>query len=78
VTRLIIWRHGRTEYNVTGRTQDVTYDDGTGARKTASAQTVVPMIGQRLNMDWDVLGVVIGVPANWLLHAIVWLTHAPL
>ena len=39
---------------------------------------IVPMIGQRLNMDWDILGLVIGVPANWLIHAIVWLTHAPL
>jgi Zn-dependent protease len=39
---------------------------------------IVPMIGQRLNMDWDILGLVIGVPANWLMHAIVWLTHAPL
>ncbi len=35
-----------TVTNVTGRTQDVTYDDGTGAQATASAQTVVPMIGQ--------------------------------
>ncbi|WP_426592819.1 hypothetical protein ACPPVS_13765 [Cellulomonas sp. McL0617] len=32
--------------NTTRRTQDVTYDDGTGTRTTASAQTVVPMIGQ--------------------------------
>ncbi|MET0789384.1 MAG: hypothetical protein ABWY33_09090 [Cellulomonas sp.] len=32
--------------NVTGKTQDVTYDDGTGATATASAETVVPMIGQ--------------------------------
>lgn len=32
--------------NTTGRTQDVTYDDGTGAQATASAQTVIPMIGQ--------------------------------
>src|SRR4051812_25769984 len=39
---------------------------------------IVPMVGQRLNMDWDILGLVIGVPANWLIHAIVWLTHAPL
>jgi Zn-dependent protease len=39
---------------------------------------IVPMIGERLHMDWDVLGYVIGVPANWLLRAIVWLTHAPL
>ena len=29
-------------------------------------------------MDWDILGYVVGVPANWLLRAIVWLTHAPL
>lgn len=35
-----------TVTNVTGRTQDVTYDDGTGTRATASAETVVPMIGQ--------------------------------
>ena len=35
-----------TVTNVTGRTQDVTYDDGTGTQATASAQTVVPMIGQ--------------------------------
>jgi Zn-dependent protease len=39
---------------------------------------IVPMIGQRLNMDWDILGYVIGVPANWLIHVIVWLTRAPL
>jgi Zn-dependent protease len=39
---------------------------------------VVPMIGQRLHMDWNVLGYVVGVPANWLLRAIVWLTQAPL
>jgi Zn-dependent protease len=39
---------------------------------------IVPMIGQRLHMDWDILGYVIGVPMNWLLRAIVWLTHAPL
>ncbi|WP_421740880.1 hypothetical protein [Cellulomonas sp.] len=32
--------------NVTGATQDVTYDDGTGTQATASAQTVIPMIGQ--------------------------------
>lgn len=32
--------------NVTGATQDVTYDDGTGTEATASAQTVIPMIGQ--------------------------------
>ncbi|WP_456826008.1 hypothetical protein [Cellulomonas sp. P5_E12] len=32
--------------NTTGRTQDVTYDDGTGAQATTSAQTVIPMIGQ--------------------------------
>lgn len=35
-----------TVTNTTGRTQDVTYDDGTGATATASAETVVPMIGQ--------------------------------
>jgi Zn-dependent protease len=39
---------------------------------------IVPLIGQRLNMDLNVLGYVVGVPANWLLRAIVWLTHAPL
>lgn len=39
---------------------------------------VVPLIGQRLNMDWNILGYVIGVPYNWLIHAIGWLTHAPL
>jgi Zn-dependent protease len=39
---------------------------------------IVPMIGQRLNMDWNVLGYVIETPANWLVRAIVWLTHAPL
>lgn len=39
---------------------------------------VVPLIGQRLNMDWNILGYVIGVPYNWLIHAIVGLTHAPL
>jgi Zn-dependent protease len=39
---------------------------------------IVPMIGERLHMDWDILGYVVGVPANWLLRAIVWLTHAPL
>ncbi len=39
---------------------------------------IVPMIGERLHMDLDILGYVIGVPANWLLRAIVWLTHAPL
>ena len=32
--------------NVTGKTQDVTYDDGTGTMATASAETVIPMIGQ--------------------------------
>nr|WP_246280492.1 hypothetical protein [Cellulomonas humilata] len=32
--------------NVTGSMQDVTYDDGTGTQATASAQTVIPMIGQ--------------------------------
>ncbi|WP_315095380.1 hypothetical protein [uncultured Cellulomonas sp.] len=32
--------------NVTGATQDVTYDDGTGTQATASAETVIPMIGQ--------------------------------
>ncbi len=32
--------------NVTGRTEDVTYDDGTGTQATTSAQTVIPMIGQ--------------------------------
>lgn len=32
--------------NVTGKTQDVSYDDGTGATATASAETVIPMIGQ--------------------------------
>jgi putative membrane protein len=32
--------------NQTGKTQDVTYDDGTGTQATASAQTVIPMIGQ--------------------------------
>ncbi|KQS99737.1 hypothetical protein [Cellulomonas sp. Leaf395] len=32
--------------NVTGRTQDVTYDDGSGTMATASAETVIPMIGQ--------------------------------
>lgn len=35
-----------TVTNTTGRTQDVTYDDGTGAQATASARTVIPMIGQ--------------------------------
>ncbi|MBO3101457.1 hypothetical protein [Cellulomonas fengjieae] len=35
-----------TVTNVTGRTQDVTYDDGTGTMATASAETVIPMIGQ--------------------------------
>lgn len=35
-----------TVTNTTGKTQDVTYDDGTGAEATASAETVVPMIGQ--------------------------------
>lgn len=35
-----------TVTNTTGRTQDVTYDDGTGQEATASAETVVPMIGQ--------------------------------
>lgn len=39
---------------------------------------IVPMIGERLHMDWNVLGYVIETPANWLLRAIVWLTHAPL
>lgn len=32
--------------NTTGKTQDVTYDDGTGTMATASAETVIPMIGQ--------------------------------
>ena len=32
--------------NMTGKTQDVTYDDGTGTQATAPAQTVIPMIGQ--------------------------------
>ncbi|MEZ0448951.1 hypothetical protein [Cellulomonas sp. ICMP 17802] len=32
--------------NTTGKTQDVTYDDGTGTQATASAETVIPMIGQ--------------------------------
>lgn len=35
-----------TVTNTTGKTQDVTYDDGTGKEATASAETVVPMIGQ--------------------------------
>lgn len=35
-----------TVTNVTGTTQDVTYDDGTGTMATASAETVIPMIGQ--------------------------------
>ena len=35
-----------TVKNVTGQTQKVTYDDGTGKEATAEAQTVVPMIGQ--------------------------------
>lgn len=35
-----------TVTNTTGKTQDVTYDDGTGTEATASAETVVPMIGQ--------------------------------
>ncbi|GCD19940.1 hypothetical protein CTKZ_15020 [Cellulomonas algicola] len=35
-----------TVTNTTGKTQDVTYDDGTGTEATASAKTVVPMIGQ--------------------------------
>lgn len=33
-----------TVTNTTGKTQDVTYDDGTGTEATASAETVVPMI----------------------------------
>lgn len=39
---------------------------------------IVPMIGERLNMDLNVLGYVIDAPATWLLHTIMWLTHAPL
>ena len=39
---------------------------------------IVPLIGQRLNMDWNILGYVIGVPYNWLIDAIGWLTHVPL
>ncbi|WP_407341679.1 hypothetical protein [Pengzhenrongella phosphoraccumulans] len=32
--------------NLTGRQQDVTYDDGTGKQVTTQAETVIPMIGQ--------------------------------
>ncbi|GIG22915.1 hypothetical protein Cch01nite_36390 [Cellulomonas chitinilytica] len=34
-----------TVKNVTGKQQDVQYDDGSGAKATAKAETVVPMIG---------------------------------
>ena len=35
-----------TVTNTTGKTQDVSYDDGTGRTVTTPAETVVPMIGQ--------------------------------
>ncbi|NMR19129.1 hypothetical protein [Cellulomonas fimi] len=49
--RDVVGRSGTLEVrykvtNVTGRFEDVTYDDGTGTRVTTSAETVLPMIGQ--------------------------------
>ncbi len=38
---------------------------------------VLPTIGDRLNMDLDVLAYVIGVPAHFVLRAISWLTGFP-
>ena len=35
-----------TVTNLTTRTDEVSYDDGTGAQATASAETVIPMVGQ--------------------------------
>lgn len=35
---------------------------------------IVPMIGERLNVDLDILGYVIGYPATYVLRGIAWIT----
>src|SRR5690606_19379498 len=49
--RAVVGREGTLEVrytvtNLTAREDDVTYDDGTGTMVTATAETVIPMVGQ--------------------------------